>query len=796
MSGPTSAAAAPRRDALAWLAAAACVAAWTLLRPAYIPADLGPPVLGLARTTWTGGGLLAAGVALATLLGWRRGRPWLGLGLGLSMAAVTGAGDALLSWWEAARQPEMPAFSAAAWALAKLAGEPVAWRGGRLLYDEAQGALEFAPTWGLTAMRPLLQFWLAGGLILCLRERKPRNDATPALLSDGLRLLLLPLLFFGLRYGYLVLRYSSVDEVLAQTAPPALVLFWSPAGMAAALLLSAAAMAWTEGPVGWRPPAPARAWLWAASCAGVAGLCFGSAFAWEDPGRPKSGRVLVDDRLTGAWEPAGRLLDTQRYGDFSAYSFSAMVEQLSHRYAVAVNAERAYTRDYLDQFDVLMLKTPEQPLAEPEIAAIHGWVADGGGLFLISDHTDLMGMSTYLRPLGGPYGLDFRFDATNDAVTGGFDYWRPGLVPEHPVSAGLEVFECMTPCSIRLSGPARPVLTLRRSASTAGDYAHGSNFGTRAPNPADAHGLLVIAAAARAGRGRVLAFSDSTVLSSFAYYTWSHSDFIQRGVTWLNRRNSAAAWLGLAFAVLGSAALLLALRGRAGAEGWIAAAAAVALGGLAGALAAAHVSAAAVAVPEPVDGTVRVGFVREGGHAWLPAVLGSQPEDMPPHGNLMTFIQTPQRLGMETRVVRRDPAVLSELDVLVIMNPDVELGQPEAPAGWIEAVRSWVSAGGRLVVTARREHLGHPHDRYPLYVDGLEFEEAASPEPELRLGVAALGQGRVVAVEGSEVLDVEHMGHCMQYPGRDELRRYAAAFEVFGHLCGLSLPERRGYRPR
>ena len=192
----------------------------------------------------------------------------------------------------------------------------------------------------------------------------------------------------------------------------------------------------------------------------------------------------------------------------------------------------------------------------------------------------------------------------------------------------------------------------------------------------------------------------------------------------------------------------------------------------------------------------RVGFVIEGGHAALPPVLGDQPAGLPADANFTTFCQTPLRLGWETELVPRDPAVLKRLDALVLLNPDVESGQPEAPAGWIEAVRAWVEAGGRLVVLSRRTHLGHPHDRAPLYLAGLDFEDVEGLGPDISLGVALTGSGRVIWALGAEAFDMEHMGHCMEYPGREERGRYETAYLLFRGLLGLPEPERRTWRPR
>jgi hypothetical protein len=769
--------------AYGWFGAAALAGGLPCLTQDYAPVHHG---------TMAGALLLALGVAALARLGYRRGGTTLAWGLPLAAISSLLMLDEVLRRHEAGRHPELPAFAALASGGARLIGEPATSDGGELLLHDAQGAIRVAASWGVVGWRPLCGFALLGMLVAATGGRGTARGWWIAVI--------VAVLFAMLRFLALALHYAGVDQVLATSSHPAVWSFYQPWSLLAVLVI-AAACAQRAGADEAGAPAttapPRRALIAALALAVVAGLGFGAAATWSDPGIPKRGRVLVDERLTGAWEPAGRMLDTERYGDFSAYSLSVMVEQLSRRFAVAVNAERRYDAALLADVDVLILKTPEHALDPDEIVAIRAWVEDGGGLFLISDHTDLMGMSTHLRPLAEPYGIEFAFDAVNDAA-GGFNLWTGRWLPEHPISAGLGPIEFMTGCSLRCHGAARPVLALRHASSQAGDYARSSHFGGRAANPADPQGLLVAAAAAPAGRGRVLAFGDSTILSSFAWPLHARAEFVYRGVAWLDRRASSARALTWAWLLVGVAGAALALRA-ARTLGVHAAAtllAGLACGGAAGAWIAAAFAADALRSPPPPSAIPRVGFVIEGGHAALPPVLGERQPGPLDDADFSTFFQVPLRLGMETAVVARDPRELAGLDALVILNPDVELGQAEAPDGWIAAVRDWVAAGGRLAVLSRAEHLGHAHDRAPAYLEGIALRELAVADADLRMALGESGAGRIASVLGSEIFTSEGIGHCMQFPGRAERLRYDIAYDLFRDTLGLVAPSRRTWQPR
>ena len=104
-------------------------------------------------------------------------------------------------------------------------------------------------------------------------------------------------------------------------------------------------------------------------------------------GRPDPGRRPVLRHL-GA---DARQLDTEWYGDFPTYSFTSLAEWLGKWYAVDVNTSRVYDDELLSGYDVLILKTPEEPIPDAEIAAIDRFVRRGGGLLLVGDHTNLLG---------------------------------------------------------------------------------------------------------------------------------------------------------------------------------------------------------------------------------------------------------------------------------------------------------------------------------------------------------------------------------------------------------------------
>ena len=281
-----------------------------------------------------------------------------------------------------------------------------------------------------------------------------------------------------------------------------------------------------------------RTMLAASATLAFLGAAMGFAWFFVPPGNEKAGRILIDDRFCGIWEPTARQLDTEWYGDFPTYSFTSLAEWLGKWYSVDANTTRPYDDDLLSHYDVLIIKTPEEPIPEAEADAIERFVRRGGGLLLVGDHTNLLGMGTHLNALSARHGIRFRYDSVSDGLTGGFvDCSRP-RIGRHLGALHVEKLEFMTSCSLQLSGGAQTVLAADNCRREPHDYAGSSFFGRRGPHPEMEHGRTVLAGDVQVGRGRIAAFTDSTVWSSFAVFSHDREKLAMDLVRVLNREPS------------------------------------------------------------------------------------------------------------------------------------------------------------------------------------------------------------------------------------------------------------------
>ncbi len=733
--------------------------------------------------------------------------------LGTLLLVIASADRALAAWEE--RAPEYAPAATFASSCLNVLGYRTAVEQGLLLLDHPDGVVAVAPSMEKLAVRPLLLFWLVWAALRLLRDhRRAAAEAAVALGATA---------FVGLaRYVVLLALYAEHDDILAGSSGlAALDLFTSPwitgaflvvAGLAAdrggRLLLGAPTA--SLAPASGRPNARAIAFGGAAT----AGLAAAAGLAWffAPPGAEKAGRILVDDRFCGIWEPTARQLDTAWYGDFPTYSFTSLAEWLGKWFSVDVNTTRTYDDQLLSGYNVLVLKTPEEAIPDEEIAAINRFVRSGGGLLLVGDHTNLLGMGTHLNALCANHGIRFRYDSVSDGITGGFvDYVAPRL-GRHIGALHVNELEFMTSCSLQISGDAETVLAADNCRREPHDYAGSSFFGRRGAHPEMAHGRTVLAAAVRVGRGRIAAFTDSTVWSSFAVFSHDRQKLAMDLVRLLNREPSPYELpiRGLAVA----AALIAAFVGLAMVRSGLALPAI--LCGLLGLWSGAALSEGLhhwlYAWPKPNAPVSEVAFLWQGGACAFPPVLGT-PDSIPADRSFDTLLVAVQRLGLVPRVAfTYDKDLFTpETRAIFVIAP---VNTP--PAETMARLKDFVCRGGCLIVLddnrigergSAKDFLGlfgatiiyhgaqgRDGNARPHVHLGGGMERVSAPAADAFVARKLVEQGQVVYLSDAADFSRKGLGHCFARPWKTARARYETIYGIFRDVLRITPGDRRFYR--
>lgn len=256
--------------------------------------------------------------------------------------------------------------------------------------------------------------------------------------------------------------------------------------------------------------------------------------SWVDPGLKKQGIVMVDEHYS-RWEWSEDSINTRLYGVKTVYSYSDMMDMFKHYYPVKRNFEEI-NDSTLKDVSVLILKTPTSPYPPGTLKAIWRFIENGGGVWLIGDHTDVFGMDSYLNAVGAPYDIGFEYNAVVDPETN-----RQLMAPEitsHPIIRRMPLFLWYTSDQLRVPWNSTDVIMTPRLLVDNPDFSVNTFFGNFTPDFDEQVGPVVQCAAIQPGAGRILCWSDSTVFSNFAIFLPGKMELALSSVDWLNRKNT------------------------------------------------------------------------------------------------------------------------------------------------------------------------------------------------------------------------------------------------------------------
>ena len=256
---------------------------------------------------------------------------------------------------------------------------------------------------------------------------------------------------------------------------------------------------------------------------------------WIPSGQPKDGRVLLEEYYSD-WSKSTRPIDEQWYSSASTYNYYTLRTYLNSYYDVIVNESPLEDVD-LNKYNVMIIKIPTKPFTQKVIEKIVSYVRNGGGLWVIGDHTNVFGSTTYLNPLLRNFGLKLRYDGVYHNEHGSFNSIYTKSKVKHPIIHHVPVFLFATPCSLQVTNPRMrivvPGLTTKAYALS---YSNRNFFPDTKPDLNIFTGANTLMAAGDFGRGRVAVFTDSTVFSNFFMYLPGKPEMALATVAWLNHK--------------------------------------------------------------------------------------------------------------------------------------------------------------------------------------------------------------------------------------------------------------------
>ncbi len=560
-------------------------------------------------------------------------------------------------------------------------------------------------------------------------------------------------------------------------------------------------------------------YLAAAACCLFGAILVALGLQWEPMGTRKAGRVMIVEKHS-PWSPFNpeHPYDTEFIGGGddehgSSYNYAAAYRYLRQYYEMSCLTEKdPIDGKTLSACDVLVIKIPRVRFAPEEIQAIVQFVEDGGGLLLIGDHTNLERSSAHMNDITRAFGFTFRDDVLYSAQPSpDQEHYQAAMVP-HPAIMHVPDFDFAVSCSIDPGiSQGRPVVAAPGLWSMPGDY-HMENYMFYAQHlPETRFGSFIQAWSTHGGRGRVIAWGDSTIFSNFCLYQPGKAQVLLNLVEWLNHRGGPGVWwlwtlLGLGAMVNG---LWLVRRpGVPGARGsaWLVLVAAAACGWTVGSTATAALQAREMPLPTPEADRRLPCVVIDRTTSQAPLAKGPDNDDRAGRG-FGLLEQAISRLGYRTvRAVGDD---VFQGDAVVMIYPIRPITE-----AFRKRLAEYVNGGGRLLVMDAGVNEVPSTSNQILRPFGLSLNYTMSWQGELVLvepwprnqvdfaweviggqsvgtlngertvcAVVPCGKGVVMAISFGNMFNDKNLGNdCWHTPGPAERARYDVLFALLRRL--------------
>ena len=416
-------------------------------------------------------------------------------------------------------------FSGMITALLNLFGVPATLNGNIIRIEAFARVFDISGNWETVSVFAVFMF-LAGGIALLIYHKAGWKTWAA---------------FTGITFSYTLLRYLFV--VMAFSSYGTTSVFWSRAVTTATFIpypiilhriLNCHRYQRPAKPT--MPTASSKATLnpafLLAFCAAFAAVAF---FGFRSYGPDKPGRVLVDEYHSD-WEWTTIEYDENWYGQKSGYNYYCLYNLIDNYYIADRNME-VITDEGLSRCDVFLLKTPTLPLSNEEVDSLVRFVEAGGGLYLIGDHTNVFGTSTILNTVSERFGIRYNMDCTYELEKGNLSEFDIPKVLPHPTVIKMPRLLFASTCTLNTNWKVEETMIGYGLKAQPADYSQKNFFPSDSQAANQEFGLFLHAASAQYGKGKVVAFTDSTIFSNFWMYMPGKPEMLLGNIQWLNKVN-------------------------------------------------------------------------------------------------------------------------------------------------------------------------------------------------------------------------------------------------------------------
>ncbi|MGA1843801.1 MAG: hypothetical protein ACMUIS_04490 [bacterium] len=300
-------------------------------------------------------------------------------------------------------------------------------------------------------------------------------------------------------------------------------------------------------------------------------------FLFHGFARHRDIHVIIDE-VHSDWESSLIDFNQDIFGTLAENSYHSLLDYLRHFYPATILSNKpgmapnlegvelihtpiltgevldGATRIHPERHPVLVLKCITTAFSPYEIDIIRDFVSRGGSVLLIGDHTDVFFMNKNLNELAGHFGIRFEQNSVY-FIDGGWVITDPPHYESHPATHFLGRFIWATGDSVTLKSPAFPLITSSPVCfADEVNYFYENFFGNTTIDADEVFGSYCVMAGSRYGKGRIIAFTDSTCFNNYLMFSVGRRPLIAGIFGWLGDTDSTNPFpllTYLSFCVLG-----------------------------------------------------------------------------------------------------------------------------------------------------------------------------------------------------------------------------------------------------
>ena len=263
--------------------------------------------------------------------------------------------------------------------------------------------------------------------------------------------------------------------------------------------------------------------------------------------------VLVDLYHTTIQNPVDYRLDKGVYNYQGVFGYARAFDHLEENgYKWRALRNSPLSKQRLEGFDVLFINLvhDERPdFTDEEVEVIKEYVENGGGLFVVADHTNVYYHAERVNRFLEPMGIEVTYHTaieTGSQSVAGLGWIAIDDLTDHPVNEGVEMFSFQTGGTMRASGDNATV-TARLSengfadfwdeSTGAGFYGNWTFDGDETLEP---KGKIPAGMVAEYGQGRIVVVGDQNMFGDAWLHFADNFEYMMNSFEWLAKQDEVA----------------------------------------------------------------------------------------------------------------------------------------------------------------------------------------------------------------------------------------------------------------